>query len=269
MNLLDEQYTRTPYYGVRKMRMYLKELGYAVGKDHVRSLLRTMGLQAIVPRRNISQAYPAHAVYPYLLRGVEIIRPNQVWSSDITYIRLGIGFAYLVVIMDWFSRAVLSWRLSNTLNADFCLDVLREALARYDTPEIFNTDQGAQFTEAEFIGELTKHHISISMDGRGRCLDNIFVERLWRSVKYENVYLCGYQTIPEVRSGLTVYFEHYNKKRFHQSLGYKTPWQMYTGQKIVEPEGILTQKISESILKIVDFAKKAHAEKAQEAILQC
>lgn len=269
MNLLDEQYTRTPYYGVRKMTRYLKGLGYAVGKDCVRSLLRKMGLQAIVPRRNTSKAHPAHTVYPYLLRDVEIIRPNQVWGSDITYIRLGIGFAYLAVVMDWFSRAVLSWQLSNTLNGDFCVEALREALARYGCPEIFNTDQGAQFTAAEFVGELTKQHINISMDGRGRCLDNIFVERLWRSVKYENVYLYSYQTIPEARSGLAVYFEHYNKERFHQALDYKTPWQMYIGQKIFEHGAVLRREFLGSVLKISDFAKKAHATKEQEAILLC
>lgn len=236
MNLLDEQYTKTPFYGVRNMLTYLRNLGYSVGKDHVRTLLRTMGLVAIVPRRNTSVPHPAHAIYPYLLRDVAITGVNHVWSADITYIRLGIGFAYLVVVMDWYSRVVLAWRLSNTLDADFCVEALEEAVANYGAPEIFNTDQGAQFTSAAYIGVLTKHGISISMDGRGRCLDNIFVERLWRSVKYENVYLFGYRTITEARSGLAAYFEFYNKERFHQSLNNKTPWEVYRGT-CSEPRG--------------------------------
>lgn len=255
MNLLDEQYTRMPFYGVRKMTHYLQERGYAVGKDHVRTLLRFLGLQAIVPRRNTSPPHPAHAVYPYLLRDVAILRPNQVWSAEITYIKRGVGFCYLVAVMDWFSRAVLSWRLSDTLNADFCGEALREALLRYGAPEIFNSDQGAQFTSAEFISELTNHHISISLDGRGRYLDNIFVERLWRSVKYENVYLYGYQTIPEARNGLTIYFERYNKERSHQSLGYKTPWQVYT------------QESSELVTKHDVFDNRTLVVKPQEAVL--
>lgn len=239
MNLLDEQYTKTPFYGVRNMLTYLRNLGYIVGKDHVRRLLRRMGLQAIVPRRNISKPHPRHTVYPYLLRDVEIVRPNQVWSADITYIRLGIGFAYLVAVMDWYSRAVLAWRLSNTLNADFCVEALQEAVALYGTPDIFNTDQGAQFTSAEFIGELTKHVIAISMDGKGRCLDNVFVERLWRTVKYQNVYLNNYQTIPEARAGLAEYFNFYNQERFHQSLDNKTPWAVYTDVVMKTKEAVL------------------------------
>lgn len=255
MNLLDEQYIRMPYYGVRKMTHYLKTCGYAVGKDHVRTLLRSMGLAALVPRRNTSQPHPAYAVYPYLLRDVEILRRNQVWSADITYIKLGVGFCYLVAVMDWFSRAVLSWRLSNTLTADFCVEALQEALLRYGRPEVFNTDQGCQFTGAEFIGELTKRQISISMDGRGRCLDNIFNERLWRSVKYEDVYLYNYQTIVQARSGLAVYFQRYNKERSHQALGYKTPWQVYM------PE---TPKL---ITRHALFDKKTVVVKTQEAVL--
>ena len=229
MNLLDQQYTKTPFWGVRNMTTHLKELGYKTGKDHVRTLLRRLGLEAIVPRRNLSKRHPQHTVYPYLLRDVQITHPNQVWSADITYIRLAEGFVYLVAIIDWHSRYVLSWRLSNTLDNGFCLEALQEALSRYPRPEIFNTDQGVQFTSAEFIAELKKHQISISMDGRGRYLDNIFIERLWRSVKYENVYLCGYQTIPEARRGLTAYFEFYNKERYHQSLNNKTPLAVYTG----------------------------------------
>jgi putative transposase len=210
------------------MTTYLKSLGHKIGKDHTRTLLRIMGLTAVFPKPNLSKAHPAHKIYPYLLRDIEITRPNHVWSSDITYIRLACGFAYLTVVIDWYSRAVLSWRLSNTLDADFCVDALKEAIIFYGTPGIFNTDQGSQFTGKEFIKELVHHNISISMDGKGRCLDNIFVERLWRSVKYENVYLKGYETIAEARSGLSGYFEFYNRQRFHQALDNKTPWQVYS-----------------------------------------
>jgi putative transposase len=233
MRLLDEQYTKTPFYGVRKMTIYLRKAGYKIGKDHVRTLLRKMGLEAVFPKPNLSRPHPENRIYPYLLRDIDVMRPNQVWCSDITYIRLGWGFAYLVAIVDWYSRAVLSWRLSNTLEADFCVEALREAIERYGTPDVFNTDQGTQFTSQDFIGVLTSHGISISMDGRGRCLDNIFVERLWRTVKYENVYLKGYQTIPEARAGLTEYFGFYNTERYHQSLDNKTPWQVYC-QGVIE-----------------------------------
>ena len=228
MDLLDAQYTKTPFYGVRNMTTYLRQLGYAIGKDRTRTLLRTMGLSARFPKPNLSKPHPENRIYPYLLRDFDVVRPNQVWCSDITYIRLSWGFAYLVAIVDWYSRCVLSWRLSNTLEADFCVEALREAIEKYGAPDVFNTDQGTQFTSQEFISVLTSHSISISMDGRGRCLDNIFVERLWRTVKYENVYLKGYQTIPEARMGLAEYFEFYNKERFHQSLDNKTPWAVYS-----------------------------------------
>lgn len=227
MNLLDEQYTKTPFYGVRNMTTYLRDRGYSIGKDHTRTLLRRMGLTAIFPKPNLSWPHPENRIYPYLLRDVEITRPNHVWSADITYIRLTYGFAYLVAIIDWYSRAVLSWRLSNTLDAGFCVEALQEAINLHGIPDVFNSDQGTQFTSQDFISILTSKSISISMDSRGRCLDNIFVERLWRSVKYENVYLHGYQTIPEARTGLIQYFEFYNKERFHQSLNNKTPWQVY------------------------------------------
>ena len=230
MNLLDEQFTKTPFYGVRKMREYLRSLGYEAGKDHVRTLLRRMGLEAIFPKRFLSKPDKQHKIYPYLLRDKKIQYPNQVWSADITYIRLEHGFAYLVAIIDWYSRYVLSWRLSNTLDAGFCVEAFQEALFQYGVPEIFNTDQGSQFTSSDFIGELVKSGASISMDGRGRVFDNIFVERLWRSVKYENIYLHGYQSIPEAREGLKKYFEFYNSERFHQSLGNKTPSQVYYGE---------------------------------------
>ena len=226
MRLLDQQQTETPFYGVIKMTNAMGEQGIDVGKCHVRTLLREMGLYAVYPEPDTSKPHPEHEVYPYLLSETEITRVNQVWSTDITYIRLGHGFVYLCAVIDWHSRYVLSYRLSNTLNADFCVDALREAL-KYGTPEIFNTDQGTQFTSQEFIEELKKRRISISMDGRGRCLDNIFVERLWRTVKYENVYLHNYETILEAREGLKKYFEFYNKKRFHQSLGYSTPEKVF------------------------------------------
>lgn len=228
MNLLDEQYTKTPFYGVRRMRESLQRLGYEIGKDRVRTLLRGMGLMAVYPKPKTSKPHPGHKIYPYLLKGVEIIRPNQVWSTDITYIRLAQGFAYLVAVIDWYSRYVLSWKLSNSLEADFCLEALKEALG-YGKPEIFNTDQGSQFTSETFTGLLLENGITISMDGRGRVFDNIFVERLWRSVKYENVYLYGYQIVPEARQGLKQYFDFYNIERFHQGLSYKTPWEVYSG----------------------------------------
>ncbi len=219
------------------MTLSMRAKGFLVGKDHVRTLLRKMGLTAIFPKPNLSKPHPENRVYPYLLRDMEITRPNQVWCADITYIRLAWGFAYLVAIVDWRSRAVLSWRLSNTLEVDFCVDALQEALEKYGIPDIFNTDQGTQFTSQEFIGVLTFNRISISMDGRGRCLDNIFIERLWRSVKYQNVYLKGYQTIPEARAGLAEYFEFYNKEKFHQGLDNKTPWQVYCQGSVEGSQG--------------------------------
>jgi putative transposase len=228
MNLLDAQHTKTPFYGVRKMTQQLKRMGYEVGRDHVRTLMRTMGLYAIYPGPNTSKKNQAHKIYPYLLREVKIIRPNQVWSADITYIRLLKGFAYLVAIIDWYSRYVLAWKLSNSLDTRFCTDALDEAL-QYGQPEIFNTDQGSQFTSDEFTGRLLRRGVVISMDGRGRALDNIFVERLWRSVKYEDIYIKGYETIPQTTEGLNVYFPFYNCERIHQSLDYQTPWEVHNG----------------------------------------
>lgn len=229
MELLDRQYTKAPFWGVRNMRRHLQTLGYRVGRDHVRTLLRRLGLAAVFAKPNLSRPRPEYTIYPYLLKDVAITRPNQVWSTDITYLRLECGFAYLTAVLDWYSRYVLSWRISNTLDALFCVEALEESLRRYGRPEIFNTDQGSQFTSREFTGLLIGHDIAISMDGKGRTFDNIFVERLWRTVKYENVYLYGYQNIPEAREGLSKYFEFYNRERFHQSLGYKTPWQVYSG----------------------------------------
>jgi putative transposase len=226
MRLLDEQYTRTPFYGVRKMTAWLEAVGRFVNIKRVRRLLRLMGLEAIYPKPRLSFNGTEHRRFPYLLRGVAIERPNQVWSADITYIRLHGGFVYLVAIIDWFSRYVLAWELSNTLDAGFCLAALEEALGR-SQPDIFNTDQGVQFTSSEFVGRLQRDKIQISMDGRGRCFDNIFVERLWRSVKYEEVYLHDYETVADARTGLGRYFPFYNDERLHQSLAYQTPAQVY------------------------------------------
>lgn len=222
MRLLDEQYTRTPFYGIRRMRAWLQQQGHQVNRKHVQRLLRLMGLEAIYPKPRLSQAAPGHRIYPYLLRGVKIERVNQVWSSDITYIRLIGGFVYLVAIIDWFSRFVLSWEISVTLDSDFCVSALERAL-RAGQPEVFNTDQGVQFTSVAFTERLLEREIRISMDGRGRALDNIFVERLWRSVKYEDIYLNDYANVPEVKGGLRKYFDFYNIERLHQSLNYRTP----------------------------------------------
>jgi putative transposase len=239
LKLLDEEYTRHPFYGSRRMKLFLKECGYTVNRKRVQRLLQQLGLVGMAPGPNTSKPYPQHKIYPYLLRGVDIVRPNQVWSTDITYIRLSRGFVYLVVIIDWYSRKVLSWRLSNTLDAGFCVDCLEEAIKAYGRPEIFNSDQGSQFTSDCFTGVLIQNGITISMDGRGRALDNIFVERLWRTVKYEDVYLKKYDGIQDLLMGLTQYFQFYNEERWHQSLNYKTPNDVYQtavggGAKIVD-----------------------------------
>lgn len=231
MNRIDEIYTKWPFYGARRMSRELKSCGFFVGRKRAGRLMRFMGLEAIFPKRNTSKPHPGHPVYPYLLRGVNLTRTNQVWSMDITYIRLRQGFVYLAAVIDWKSRYVLSWKISNTLTSDFCVEALKEALG-YGTPEIFNTDQGSQFTCEEFVNVLKDRGIQISMDGRGRALDNIFVERLWRSVKYENVYLKGYETIPDAAEGLKEYFNFYNMQRHHQSLDYKTPWLVYSGLEV-------------------------------------
>ena len=226
MHELDKQYTETPFYGVLKMTEHLRSLGHWVNPKRVRRLLREMGLDAVYPKPKLSQANPEHKIYPYLLRNVQIERCNQVWSTDITYIRMKHGFVYLMAIIDWHSRYVLNWALSTTMDADFCIVALNEVL---DDPicEIFNTDQGSQFTTNRFTGPLLDKGIKVSMDGRGRALDNIFVERLWRSVKYEKVYLNDFQTVKEAYQGLKDYFEFYNHRRIHQSLDYKTPAEVY------------------------------------------
>jgi putative transposase len=225
---LDEQYTRTPFYGVRRMTAVLRQQGYRVNPKRVRRLLRTLGLETLYPRPRSSVPAPGHRVYPYLLRGLPMVRPHQVWSTDITYIRLRGGFVYLVAVLDWFSRYVLSWELSNSLEVGFCLGALETALAR-GCPEIFNSDQGAQFTSPAFTGRLEAAGVRISMDGRGRALDNVFVERLWRTVKYEEVYLQDYATLQDAQRGLRRYFRFYNEERPHQALGYRTPVAVYRG----------------------------------------
>jgi len=226
MRLLDEQYTRTPFYGIRRMTAWLQSQGCKVNHKRVQRLLRKMGLEAIYPKPRTTISAASHKIYPYLLRGTKIVRVNQVWSADITYIRLLQGFIYLVAIIDWYSRYVLSWEVSITLESDFCLSALESAL-EIANPEIFNTDQGVQFTSHNFTGRLSEQEIRISMDGRGRALDNIFVERLWRSVKYEEVYLKDYENVIEARNGLSNYFSFYNRERLHQSLKYRTPESVY------------------------------------------
>jgi len=230
MDVIDEIYTAHPYYGNRRIRA---ELNYThhipIGRGHTRTLMKLLGLQAIYPKKaNLSKQNPEHRIYPYLLRGMKIIRPNQVWSTDITYVRIAEGFAYLVAVIDWFSRYVISWRLSNSLEIEFCLECLNEALdTSKHQPEIFNSDQGSHFTSKQFTGILQNNNIKISMDGRGRCLDNIFVERLWRTVKQENIYLNSYQDVLETNTGLSKYFPFYNHERRHQSLDYRTPAEIY------------------------------------------
>lgn len=226
-NLIDEEYTRHPFYGSRKMVVFLKAAGHRVNRKRAQRLMRQMGLAGMAPGPNTSRAHPEHKVYPYVLRGVSVVRPNQVWSTDITYIRLAQGFAYLVAIIDWYSRRVLSWRISNSLEAAFCVDCLEDALRTHGKPGTFNSDQGSQFTSEAFTGVLIREGIVISMDGRGRAFDNIFVERLWRSVKHEDVYLNGYATMGELMVGLATYFAFYNGERPHQSLGHKTPDVVY------------------------------------------
>lgn len=240
MNVIDEEFTKHPFFGVRGMAWRLRDLGNEVGRKRVRRLMRMMGLQALFPTKKTSTRNPDHKVYPYLLRGIDIARPNQVWSMDITYIRLGKGFVYLTAIVDWYSRYVIAWRLSNSLTDDFCVDCLKDAL-QYGKPEIFNTDQGSQFTSEAFTGVLHNNGITISMDGRGRALDNIFVERLWRTVKYQDVYIKGYQNIPEAQAGLHEYFDFYNMERRHQSLNYKTPWMIFSGLEKLELKNTLAQ----------------------------
>jgi putative transposase len=234
MRLIDEVYTARPFYGSRRMAAELARRGEAVNRKRVRRLLRLMGLEAIYPRPRLSAPAPGHRVYPYLLREVSIDRPGHVWSADVTYLPLPGGFMYLAATIDWFSRYVVAWKLSNTLDGAFCQEMLEEALAT-GTPEVFNTDQGVQFTARAFTERVERAGAAVSMDGRGRCLDNVFVERLWRSVKYEDVYLRGYESVPELERGLAAYFRFYNAERPHQSLGYRTPAEVHAGQGREDP----------------------------------
>lgn len=231
MRLIDEQYTRMPYYGSPRMTAWLCRQGYQVNHKRIERLMRIMGIQGICPKPNLSKAGEENKKYPYLLRGLEINCPNQVWCSDITYIRLLKGFVYLVAIMDWYSRYVLAWEISNTIDAQFCVHALEKAL-RIGTPNIFNTDQGAQFTSDAFTSRLLEANIQISMDGKGRVFDNIFIERLWRSVKYEEVYLNDYKTVMDAVNGIGRYLSIYNHERLHQALNYRTPAEIHSGELI-------------------------------------
>ena len=227
MRRIDELHLDHPFAGSRMMRDLLRGEGVAIGRERVVSMMRQMGIEALYRRPNTSKPAPGHKIYPYLLRGLDVVRPNQVWAMDITYIPMARGFVYLAAVLDWFSRRVLSWRISITLEVDFCLDAVEEALARYGRPEIFNTDQGSQFTSAGFTGLLLGNAIAVSMDGRGAWRDNVFVERLWRSVKYEEVYLRAYGSVGEARASIGRYLEFYNRKRPHSSLDARTPDQAY------------------------------------------
>jgi len=227
MAAMDDVHMKLPFYGIRRIRGELTDRGFEVGRQHVATLMRTMGIEALHPKPRLSKPQPGHRIYPYLLRDMDITAAGQVWCSDITYLPMARGFCYLVAVMDWASRRVLSWRLSNTLDASFCIEALEEALERYGAPDIFNTDQGSQFTAEGFTGALLCRGVSISMDGRGRWMDNVFIERLWRSVKYEEVYLKGYESISEARRELGAYFDFYNHRRRHQGLEDRTPDEVY------------------------------------------
>ena len=228
MKRLDTLHTQHPFLGSRRLRDRLVRDGVFVNRKRIQRLMRVMGIETLYPKRKTSARGPGHRIYPYLLRGLAITRPNQVWCADTTYIPMARGFCYLVAIMDWATRAVLSWRLATTLEADSCVEALEEALERFGAPQIFNTDQGSQFTSEAFTGVLKAHTIDISMDGKGCWRDNVFVERLWRSVKYEEVYLKAYESLPEARASLAKYFDFYNHERPHQALDRRTPWEAYT-----------------------------------------
>jgi putative transposase len=226
MRLIDAEYTRHPFLGRRRLTLWLRSRGYAVNAKRVGRLMRRMGLEAIYPKPRLSRRGAGHRIYPYLLRGVRVRWADQVWAADITYVPLPVGFMYLAAVIDWYSRYVLAWRLSNTLEGLFCLEMLEEALG-HGRPEVFNTDQGAQFTAAAFVGRLESAGVRVSMDGRGRALDNAFIERLWRTVKYEDIYIRGYETVAELERGLRAYLGYYNRERFHSSLAGRTPEAVY------------------------------------------
>jgi len=231
MGRIDRQYLVTPFYGSRRLTAWLKAQGHRVNRKRVRRLMRKMGLETIYQRPRTSAPAPEHRVYPYLLRGVEVDRVDQVWAADITYIPMARGFLYLVAVMDWHSRYVVAWRLSNSLDADFCVDALEEALTK-GNPEIFNSDQGSQFSSEAFAAVLHGRGVRISMDGKGRCMDNVFVERLWRSLKYEEVYLKAYETVADARAGIGAYLRFYNDERLHQTLGYRTPRELFEAGRL-------------------------------------
>ena len=249
MKLIDRQYLATPFYGARKIAACLKSQGHLVNRKRVRRLMRLMGLKAIYRRPRTSKPVPGHKIYPYLLGGLKITRPNQVWAADITYIPMARGFLYLVAIIDWYSRYVLSWRLSNTLDAIFCVEALQEALKK-GRPDIFNTDQGAQFTSEAFTGLLQQHGVRISMDGKGSYNDNLFIERLWRSVKYEEVYLKAYQDAREARIGLGNYFSFYNTERPHQAHGYRTPAEVFKSIPVESTNGGMVESLTPDTLRM-------------------
>ena len=234
MRTLDELHLRYPFFGSRRLRDELEKQGHTVNRKRIQRLMRVMGLEALYPKRRTSIPGKAHRIFPYLLKGLTIERPGQVWCTDLTYIPMRRGLCYLVAILDWASRAVLAWRLSTTMETDFCVEALTEAIERFGTPEIFNTDQGAQFTSEAFLTVLEQNHIRISMDGKGRWVDNVFIERLWRSVKSEEVYLKAYETVHEARTSLAKYFDFYNHERVHQSLDRRTPWQAYSASTLAE-----------------------------------
>ena len=263
MSFIDQKYLERPFYGSRRMTDFLCRSGYPVNRKRVSRLMQVMGIQAIYPRPRTSQKGKDHKIYPYLLRGLTIESIDKVWAADITYIPLIRGFMYLVAIMDWFSRFVLSWQLSNTLDAEFCISALEKAL-QIGKPDIFNTDQGSQFTSNDFTGQLISAGIQISMDGRGRVMDNIFIERLWRSLKYEDIYIKDYGTVNELRIGLKEYFDFYNYERPHQSLGYKTPAMVYFGKNnVYKMDGYLEEEKSYSHIH-----KKKEKKQKKEKLLQ-
>ena len=233
MKEIDRLFTKWPFLGSRKILVELGKLGHQVNRKRVQRLMQVMGLQAMVPGPHTSKPHPEHPIYPYLLGGIDVVRPNQAWATDITYIPLEQGWGYLIAVIDWHSRAILSWRLSNTMTVDFCVEALEEALRHHGTPELFNTDQGAQFTSPEFTGVLKREGITISMDGKGRATDNVFIERVWRSLKYEDVYLHDYATLAEAHTGIGKWIRYYNVRRPHQSLDYRTPMEVYRGLHLV------------------------------------
>ena len=263
MSLIDQKYLERPFYGSRRITHYLHNLGYQVNRKRIRRLMQIMGIQAIYPRPKTSIRGKDHKIYPYLLRGLIIDRVDQVWAADITFIPMAYGFMYLVAIIDWFSRYVLSWELSNTLDSDFCVTALTRSL-KYGIPYIFNSDQGSQFTSHDFTDQLLTAGIQISMDGRGRVMDNIFIERLWRSLKYEDIYIKEYETVKQLYQGLEQYFDFYNYERPHQSLGYKTPSMVYFGIDNV-------QKMRDNIAKEKSYShihKKKEKKQKKEKLLQ-